>query len=278
MAQVFGETSKKPQLLCIWLRGILQDHILRQRDQHKEGHKKCLGTRLPGTFLISFCIGCRICRVWRVYDYHDLVWLDDSVLRWSAIWLAGRTWILEVQQAQWIENGAAPRLSMVEQNIRSIPNMRNVTHAVHKTHILYPYQRSYIDRLDRQTKKQAHWMRWTLYNTSIREIAYARDRCVCPYEYMRNDKIRCERSVRTLKRTMDNPACSVDCIGSRRQRQCFDCFCQWIGRQILAETWHTWRIHTYINTYIHYIHYIHPYIHTSIYTSIHPSIHTYIHT
>ena len=175
--------------------------------------QKVFRYQVPGTFLIFFCIGCRvcrICRVWWVYDYHDLVWLDDSVLRWSAIWLAGRTWILEVLQVQWIENGAAPRLSMVEQNIRSIPNMRNVTHAVHKTHILYPYQSSYIDRLDRQTKKQAHWMRWTLYNTSMREITYARDRCVCPYEYMRNDKIRCERGVRTLKRTMDNPACSVD--------------------------------------------------------------------
>jgi len=66
MAQVFGETSKKPHLLYIWLRGILQDHILRQRDQHKEGHKKCLGTRLPGTFLIFFCIGCRVCRICRV--------------------------------------------------------------------------------------------------------------------------------------------------------------------------------------------------------------------
>ena len=57
MVQVFGETSKKHEkthLLYIWLRGILQDHILRQRDQHKEGHKKCLGTRY---FLNLFCVG-----------------------------------------------------------------------------------------------------------------------------------------------------------------------------------------------------------------------------
>lgn len=242
MVQVFGETSKKHEkthLLYIWLRGILQDHILRQRDQHKEGHKKCLGTRY---FLNLFRIGCRvcrICRVWRVYYYMTtMTWYGSMIPCWGGQlfgWLGGLgSWKFSRrnesktgrhQDWAWLSRtSGAPRTW-------EMSRMQYTKHI--NWYILYPYQSSYIDSLDRQTKKQAHWMRWTLYSTLMREITYARDRCVCPYEYMRNDKIRCERGVRTLKRTW-----------------CFDCFCQWIGRQILAETWHTWHIHTKINTYM----------------------------
>ena len=44
-ASIWRNIEETTPTLYIWLRGILQDHILRQRDQHKEGHKKCLGTR-----------------------------------------------------------------------------------------------------------------------------------------------------------------------------------------------------------------------------------------
>ena len=90
---------------------------------------------------------------------------EPHELRWSAIWLAGRTWILEVHQAQYLENGAVPRLSMVDPEhpnvLRTWEMSCSTTHTHTHSIIFYPYQSSCIDRLDRQTKKQAQWMPWT---------------------------------------------------------------------------------------------------------------------
>ena len=168
--EVLGERVKKPHLVTVstveWrtTRPYSETKRPTQGRSQKDtpSINKCLGTRY---FLDLFCIGCQVWRVWLLWISIARWFREPHELRWSAIWLAGRTWILEVHQAQYLENGAAARLSMVDPEhpdvLRTWEMSCSTTHTHTYSIIFYPYQSSCIDRLDRQTKKQAQWMPWT---------------------------------------------------------------------------------------------------------------------